>query len=503
MKRLLFESDSPATLAHVRTLRHSLESILSYCVYSEKTQQHILICLSETLTNLVQHNNTHSLAIRFSQDNKRWYLEIFDTGTSWNPHNNSAINIEIMTTNEGDRGIPLLHALCEQMSYLSDNNKNTLTLSWLRPDSKDKPTVLIVEDDASLRRLYSSYLAKDFNVKLAEDGLDALEILKHHDIDLIISDINMPLMDGIVLRESLTQQRNQSLIPFVFLTSNDNPRMLKQAVELGIDDYLNKPISKARLIQCINRVIQRTRQVHQQMTDRIDKRISSVLKPNLPILSQDWKLAVASRNTGCGGGDFLLHHSKCEDTVLMLSDIMGHDDSAKFFSYAYAGYLHGLLHASQQDFTPESLLEALSENALQEKLLSKVLLTCCVARLSKLGRLTIASAGHPTPMHITKSGIKYLDVGGILPGLVSNTRYHDLDITVKQGERVALYTDGLFESASDGNSRNNLEQELCSLLSSTLEENIDVSLSIVMERFDQLTSYQAKDDVTLILLEPM
>lgn len=503
MKRLFFESDAPATLAHVRELRHSLQSILTYCVYSEKTQQHILLCLSETLTNLVQHNNTHSLAMRFSQDNQRWYLEIFDTGDAWNPHNNSAINIETMTTNEGNRGIPLLHALCEQMSYRSDSNKNTLTLSWLRPNNTDKPTVLIVEDDASLRRLYSSYLAKDFNVKLAEDGLDALEILKHHDIQLITSDINMPLMDGIVLREALTQQRNQSLIPFVFLTSNDKPRMLKQAVELGIDDYLNKPVRKPQLIQCINRVIQRTRQVHQQMADRIDKRISSVLKPDLPILSLDWKLAVASRNTGCGGGDFVLHHSNSENTVLMLSDIMGHDDSAKFFSYAYAGYLHGLLHGSQQDFTPESLLEALSENALKEKLLSKVLLTCCVTTLSKLGRLTIASAGHPAPMHISKSGIKHLNVGGILPGIVSKTRYHALNLVIKQGERIALYTDGLFESACDQKSRNELEQELCSLLSSTLEQDIDASLSTVMERFDQLTSYQAKDDATLILLEPI
>jgi sigma-B regulation protein RsbU (phosphoserine phosphatase) len=311
------------------------------------------------------------------------------------------------------------------------------------------------------------------------------------------------LMDGIVLRESLSQQRNQALIPFIFLSSNDSPSMLKQAAEMGVDDYLNKPVNKAQLTQCINRVIKRSQQVHQQITDRIDQRISSVLKPDLPILSQDWKLAVASRNTGSGGGDLLLHHISDKNTVLMLSDIMGHDDSAKFFSYAYAGYLHGLLHGTQQDFTPAGLLEELSENALQEKLLSKVLLTCCVVTLSKLGRLTVASAGHPTPIHINKSGINHLDVGGVLPGLVSRTRYDDLDITIKQGERVALYTDGLFESAYDEKSRHHLEETLCHLLSSTLEESLDVSLSIVMERFDQLTSYEAKDDVTLILLEPI
>jgi CheY-like chemotaxis protein/anti-sigma regulatory factor (Ser/Thr protein kinase) len=503
MKRLLFESDAPATLVNVRMLRHSLEAILTYCIHSEKTQQHILICLSEALTNLVQHSNTSSLSISFSQDNQCWRLEILDNGIAWNPDSHASININEMTTNENERGIALLHALCRQITYRSDNSVNTLKLNWLRPNESGKSIVLIVEDDASLLRLYSTYLAEDFNVKVARDGLEALEILKIHDIQLITSDIKMPLMDGINLRELLAQHRNRSLIPFIFLTSNDNPRMLKQAVEMGIDDYLNKPVHKTQLIQSINRVMQRTRQVHHQLKDRIDKRISSVLKPDLPPLSQDWKLAVASRNTGSGGGDLVLHHINDKNTALILGDIMGHDDSAKFFSYAYAGYLHGLLHGIKQDFTPASLLEVLSENALQEKLLSKVLLTCCVAKLEKRGKLTIASAGHPTPILINKSGINHLDVGGVLPGLVSKTRYHDFDIMVKQGERIVLYTDGLFESAHDQKSRHDLEKELCELLSSTLEENIDVSLSIVMQRFDQMASYKNKDDVTLILLEPM
>ena len=86
---------------------------------------------------------------------------------------------------------------------------------------------------------------------------------------------------------------------------------------------------------------------------------------------------------------------------------------------------------------------------------------------------------------------------------VSKTRYQELNITIQQGERVAFYTDGLFESANDQESRIRLEQGLCDLLLSTLKEPIDVALAIVMERFDQLTAYTAKDDVTLILLEPI
>ena len=502
MYRLIFETDIPATLAEAGGLRRSLDSVLSYCIHSEKLQQTISICLSESLTNLVQHNSTNALTIRFSKDNQRWFLEIIDNGFPWNPSIKSSIDINTMTVDEGGRGIPLVQSLCQHINYESDNRKNTLTLSWPRPNSATKPTVLIVEDDASLGRLYRSYLSQDFNIKMAINGLEALNLLKHDNIHLVISDISMPVMDGFALREKLSQQRKNSLIPFIFLTSNHNPLMLKQATDVGIDDYLKKPINKTQLTQCIKRVIKRSEQVHQQITDRIDQGISSILKPDLPDLSEDWKLVVASRNAGVGGGDLLLHQTRGESTVLMLIDIIGHDDSAKFFSYAYTGYLHGLLQGTKQELTPANFLAELSENALQGKLLSKTLLTCCVAKISKSGRLAVASGGHPTPLHITESGLKRLDVGGMLPGLISKTHYQDLDITIQQGERVAFYTDGLFESANDQESRNSLEQELCDLLLSTLKEPIDVALANVMERFDQLTGYTAKDDVTLILLEP-
>ena len=502
MYRLIFETDIPATLAKVSESRFLLESVLSYCIHSNKLQQTISICSSESLTNLVQHNSTNAITIRFSKDNQRWFLEVIDNGFPWDPSIKSSIDINTMTLDEGGRGIPLMQSLCQHISYESNNIKNTLTLSWPRPNSATKPTVLIVEDDASLGRLYRSYLSQDFNIKMAINGLEALNLLKHDNIHLVISDINMPVMDGFALREKLSQQRKNSLIPFIFLTSNHNPLMLKQATDVGIDDYLKKPINKTQLTQCIKRVIKRSQQVHQQVTDRIDEGISSILKPELSDLSEDWKLVVASRNAGVGGGDLLLHKTSDENTILMLIDIIGHDDSAKFFSYAYMGYLHGLLQGTKQELTPANFLEELSENALQGKLLSKTLLTCCVAKISKSGSIVLASGGHPNPLHITESGLKRLDVGGMLPGLISKTRYQELNITIQQGERVAFYTDGLFESANDQESRNSLEQELCDLLLSTLKEPIDVALANVMERFDQLTGYTAKDDVTLILLEP-
>lgn len=503
MKRLIFESNTPATLAGVSNLRHSFTPVATYCVQSIENQIHILICLSEALTNLVQHNNASLITIRFSQDSHRWWLDILDDGDIWDPSSlDTTYHLDEMTTIESNRGVALLHTLSEQIRYTSDNEStNKLELSWQRPNKRTKEQVLVVEDDASLRRLYQSYLMEEFDVKMAENGLAALEIIQKYDIKLIISDIHMPLMDGLTFREKLAQEKEQNLIPFIFISSNDQLSMLQRSTRLGIDDYLVKPVHKAMLTQSITRVLQRSEQVFHQLTERIERQITSVLKPNLPVESHGWRLASDSRNTGFGGGDLLLHTSCDNNFSFIVADIMGHDDSAKFFSYAYAGYLHGLINSSNDSLVPSQFLHQLSNNALKDNLLSKVTFTSCVANMDEDGNVQLASAGHPQPILITKTGIEYLNVGGILPGLVDNARYQQLEFKLKQGERIAFYTDGLFESAVDEKSRNQLEQQILTVLLETITLDIDVALTTIMEQFDLLTSNYVRDDVTLLLIE--
>jgi len=503
MKRLLFESNTSATLAGISKLRHSLTTVLAYCVQSEENQQHILICLSEALTNLVQHNNTCLLTIRFSQDSHRWWLEIIDDGDTWDPTiTDMAHHPYEMTTIESNRGIALLHMLCEHISYTPDNeSRNKLELSWQKPKKLKKPQILIVEDDASLLRLYQSYLINDFDIKTAGNGLDALDVLQKYDIKLIISDIHMPLMDGLTFREKLTEEKEHTLIPFIFISSNDQLTMLKRTTRMGIDDYLVKPVYKEMLMQSITRILHRSEQVFHQLTNRIERQITSVLEPKLPVESHGWRLAIDSRNTGFGGGDLFLHTCSDKDFSFIIADIMGHDDSAKFFSYAYAGYLHGLINSSNDRLVPSQFLHQLSNNALKDNLLSKVIFTSCVANLDDDGKLKLASAGHPQPILIKKTGIEYLNVGGVLPGLLENVEYLQVEFQLKQGERVAFYTDGLFESAVDENGRNQLEQQIVTTLLETINLDIDLALSKVMEQFDLFTSNYVRDDVTLLLIE--
>ena len=135
--------------------------------------------------------------------------------------------------------------------------------------------------------------------------------------------------------------------------------------------------------------------------------------------------------------------------------------------------------------------------------MSKVTMTCCSASLSPGGEISLASAGHPPPLHITKTGARPVPVGGILPGLLTATDYQSVSLQLAAGERLALYTDGLFESGVDNNARKNLEDRITTTLTDTLNLPINESLAQLMSVFDKLAGTPPSDDALLLLMEPV
>lgn len=502
MRHILLETAYSATPEAPRLLRHLLDNVIRRSVPHTALRSRMTLCLSEAATNLVLHGDPSWLRLRFGKDGRGWWLELSDNGSAWDPSDKRDDDPSgLFRAVESGRGTAITRAQCDAMSYEqgTTGNDNTLSLRWRMPSRQR--TVLLVEDEPASSRLYRLYLQQRYRVISVVNGEDALRELRAGNIDLVLSDIQMPNMNGLDLREAMMYHKASKLTPFIFLTAGDDTRTQARATRLGIDDYLLKPVDKDRLLRCIDRVLQRSSQVARQLSDRIDERISASLAPGLPEETHGWRLALAHRHAGVGGGDLLLYRDSPECLTLALNDIMGHDDSAKFFSYAYAGYLRGLMHACTPRL-PAELLSILSDSAMQDALLSQVTLTCCVAELKTDGQLTIASAGHPSPLLINRQGIRPLDVGGVLPGLGAGARYTPLSLTVKSSERVALYTDGLFESAADQAGREHLESQISHTLWRTCERPIEHARDEVMQVFDALAGRPPRDDTLLLLLEP-
>ena len=237
-------------------------------------------------------------------------------------------------------------------------------------------------------------LSEEYDVITCENPVIASQLIEKHEISLILSDLHMPRITGIDLYIYLQKNRKE-VIPFIFITGSDEPEMLEQAYHLGVDDVLCKPVPKTILLNTVKRVLKRTQHMHRRLQDRIDKKISESLLPSIPEHLKAWNIAVGYRNTGKGGGDFLLHQPSTHGDTIVLVDIMGHDDSAKFFSFAYAGYIRGLLYNNYLLDNPDELLLTLSNMALNDELLSRINLTCCVLQMGQGRELKYASAGHP------------------------------------------------------------------------------------------------------------
>jgi nitrogen regulation protein NR(I) len=107
----------------------------------------------------------------------------------------------------------------------------------------EKKQVLIVDDEPNLRKILAAQLSRDgYDVLLAEDGEQGLALLREHHIDLVVTDLKMPKIDGMtLLREALAEQPE---LPIVMITAHGTVDTAVEALKLGAFDYLTKPFDK-------------------------------------------------------------------------------------------------------------------------------------------------------------------------------------------------------------------------------------------------------------------
>lgn len=117
--------------------------------------------------------------------------------------------------------------------------------------------ILIVEDEAAVRMLTRAKLRNEYNILEAANGAQALELLDHEHIDLIIADIMMPQMDGYELVQAL--RGNGNMTPIIMLTAMNTYAHKKKGFATGIDDYMTKPIDYEELKWRISALLRRAK----------------------------------------------------------------------------------------------------------------------------------------------------------------------------------------------------------------------------------------------------
>jgi len=118
--------------------------------------------------------------------------------------------------------------------------------------------LLIVDDDKTTRKLLSLYLkGKGYEVVSAENGLDAIEKLGTESINLVVTDMNMPYMDGIELTKTLRSDSILKDIPIIMVTTEADDDEKEKAFDAGVNDYLVKPTNADAISDSIKRIVKK------------------------------------------------------------------------------------------------------------------------------------------------------------------------------------------------------------------------------------------------------
>ncbi len=121
------------------------------------------------------------------------------------------------------------------------------------PEPSNGYSLLIVEDNEMNRDLLSRRLSrKGFDVKLAVDGIDAMEKMREHNCDLVLMDMNLPIQDGWTTCQLMKEEPLWSHTPIIALTAHALTNDRERALIVGCDEYETKPIDFARLLEKIH-----------------------------------------------------------------------------------------------------------------------------------------------------------------------------------------------------------------------------------------------------------
>jgi len=156
----------------------------------------------------------------------------------------------------GDGSVMLILDLIALMRNAQLVKNITKAVDAKRGRIESKPTILVVDDSVTVRKVTSRFLERQgFNVAVAKDGIDAIEILQDMTPDMILLDIEMPRMDGFEVATQVRHNNRLKQIPIIMITSRTGEKHRERALEIGVNDYMGKPFQEKELLNKMQKLL--------------------------------------------------------------------------------------------------------------------------------------------------------------------------------------------------------------------------------------------------------
>ncbi len=383
----------------------------------------------------------------------------------------------------------------------------------------DACTILIV-DDENLVRMVAKQRLKVLNHRLLEaaNGREALDILRHESVDLVLSDWIMPELDGLGLCEAIKHDDRLKSIHFILMTSLDEPGQIAEGLSRGADDFLVKSASPQEILARVGAGLRSRRLfldlekshrlLHEKRT-QLDNELSSAsefvrsLLPKVGEVAPGIRLAWEFLPSSHLGGDlFQVTRWGEEHLGIMILDMSGHGTAPALRAVSLAMWFKGdHIVRSFSDFDPGQIVTQLNkENPMTEQ---GDYFTIWVGVLQLSSRvLRFASAGHPGAILVrNQAPLVVLGEKSWPVGFSFEQTYSTQSITMEDHDRLYVFSDGVYEVVNQENEiwgKLQLQEALESV--HTLPMKLGLTKVIRMSRAWQANGIFG-DDVALVGIE--
>ena len=380
--------------------------------------------------------------------------------------------------------------------------------------------ILSVDDEMDLELLLTQYFRRqirkgEYEFSFAHNGLEALTmLLQNKDYDIILSDINMPEMDGLTLLAKINEMRNPAL-KCIMVSAYGDMGNIRQAMNNGAFDFATKPIDLDDLSVTIEKAVGQIRYIREMQAEHTElesikgdlavaREIQQAILPRIfpPIPENEAQIDIAATMTAAKdvGGDFYDFFRIDGDRIgFVIADVSGKGVPAAIFMAVSRTLIRATgIHGGS---TAECMRYA-------NELLTKESVDCMFVTVFygiyniRTGEITYCNAGHNPPYILKANGQVEVFPMPTDPfvGAVEGLAYHEHQMQLEKGDTLFLFTDGVNEATNEsleefGDDR--LEETLKDVTMHSCQEVIDAVRDDVKAFVGDA---EQSDDITMLVL---
>ena len=380
--------------------------------------------------------------------------------------------------------------------------------------------VLVVDDNEMNRDILARRLTRiGLNVDTAEDGNSGLDKILTGEYNLIMLDIMMPDIDGIEVLKRTREFFSKTELPVIMATAKDEGTDLAEALSLGANDYVTKPLDFQVVRARVDNVLGYT-QAANELTVANER-----MKRDLEAAARVQQSLLPDEHVDVEGAEFMWHYRPCDElagdglnlfkcddehVAMYVMDVSGHGVAAALLSVSVTHHLSQLIGSSDEsaqcDLTGENVVSPawLASNLNTLFPMQSVgghYFTFVYGVLNvKTRKFCFVSAGSPGPLVVHADATSEVhDVPAVPIGMFPESEYVDSVIQLQQGDRLYLHSDGLYEErhpeTREEFGRTRMQQALCAAAGTPFIVSLDNLLQSVI---DWHGSEALSDDVAVM-----